>query len=121
MQWTRGRPTVAEVSLGALRNNLREAQRLVGPGVRVVAVVTADGYGHGAVASARSSTRRGHAWHVERRRGGRRRAGVTALIVVLGASSGRGGRRRGARPAAACGARTVRALVAARGGDARST
>src|SRR5205823_2367109 len=47
-----GRPTVAEVSLGALRTNLRAARELVGPGVKVLAVVKADGYGHGAVAAA---------------------------------------------------------------------
>ena len=52
-----GRPTVAEVSLGALRTNLRAARDLVGPGVRVLAVVKADGYGHGAVAAARAFTR----------------------------------------------------------------
>jgi hypothetical protein len=51
---THGRPTVAEVSLGALRNNLREAQRLVGSRVGVMAVVKADGYGHGAVPVARA-------------------------------------------------------------------
>ena len=54
MQSTHGRPTVAEVSLGALRNNLREAQRLVGPRVQVMAVVKADAYGHGAVAASRA-------------------------------------------------------------------
>src|SRR2546430_2002405 len=55
-----GRPTVAEVSLGALRTNLRAARDLVGPAVKVLAVVKADGYGHGAVdaASARAQVER---------------------------------------------------------------
>src|SRR5439155_253693 len=53
-----GRPTVAEVSLGALRTNLRAARDLVGPGVKVLAVVKADGYGHGAVAAARAQVER---------------------------------------------------------------
>ena len=87
MQSTRGRPTVAEVSLGALRNNLREAQRLVGDAVRVMAVVMADGYGHGAAASARAFLEAGAAVlgtssvaeAVELRT-----AGITAPIVVLG-------------------------------------
>src|SRR6185436_8650661 len=87
MQSTRGRPTVAEVSLGALRNNLREAQRLVGDAVRVMAVVKADGYGHGAAASARAFLDAGAgvlgtssvAEAVELRA-----AGITAPIVVLG-------------------------------------
>jgi len=49
-----GRPTVAEVSLAALRHNLGEARRLVGDRARVMAVVKADGYGHGAVDAARA-------------------------------------------------------------------
>src|SRR5689334_12927408 len=82
-----GRPTVAEVSLGALRENCRQARTLVGDRTRVLAVVKADGYGHGAAAAARA--------HLE---GGAvglgvsmvaeglelRRAGITAPIVVLG-------------------------------------
>lgn len=41
------RPTVAEVDLGALVHNLETLQSVVSP-ARVVAVVKADGYGHGA-------------------------------------------------------------------------
>jgi alanine racemase len=82
-----GRPTVAEVSLGALRNNLREARRLVGERTGVMAVVKADGYGHGAVAAARAFLEGGAAMlgtssvaeAVELRR-----AGVAAPAVVLG-------------------------------------
>src|SRR2546426_8569423 len=40
-----GRPTVAEVSLAALRHNCRRVRELVGPGVAVLAVVKADAYG----------------------------------------------------------------------------
>lgn len=82
-----GRPTVAEVSLGALRANLRHARACVGNDVRVLAVVKADGYGHGAVASARAFLDAGAyglgvstvAEGVELRR-----AGLTADTVVLG-------------------------------------
>jgi alanine racemase len=49
-----GRPTVAEVSLSALRHNCRRARELSGPDVSVMAVVKADAYGHGAVPAARA-------------------------------------------------------------------
>jgi alanine racemase len=121
MQSTRGRPTVAEVSLGALRNNLREAQRLVGPSVRVMAVVKADGYGHGAVASARAFLEAGAAVlgtssvaeAVELRR-----AGVTAPIVVLGGvfPGEEGDVAAHDLAAGVWSLETVRALVAARAG-----
>jgi alanine racemase len=87
MHATHGRPTVAEVSLGALRHNLREAQQLVGARVGVMAVVKADGYGHGAVAASRAFLEAGAVVlgtssvteAVELRH-----AGLTAPIVVLG-------------------------------------
>src|SRR5213592_2553280 len=82
-----GRPTVAEVSLSALRHNCRRARELVGPGVAVLAVVKADAYGHGAVPAARAFLDAG-AWGlgVSGVAEGRelRRAGLTAPIVVLG-------------------------------------
>jgi alanine racemase len=82
-----GRPTVAEVSLGALRENCRQARALVGDRTRVLAVVKADGYGHGAVAAARAFLEGGAvglgvsmvAEGLELRR-----AGITAPVVVLG-------------------------------------
>jgi alanine racemase len=47
-----GRPTWAEIDLGALRRNLQVVRELAG-GLPVIAVVKADGYGHGAVSVAR--------------------------------------------------------------------
>ena len=47
------RPTRAIIDLAALRHNFAEAQRLAG-GRRVIAVVKADAYGHGAVAVAQA-------------------------------------------------------------------
>jgi alanine racemase len=47
------------VSLAALTHNCRQACALVGDAVRVIAVVKADGYGHGAVAAARAFVRGG--------------------------------------------------------------
>jgi alanine racemase len=87
MSHTHGRPTVAEVSLSALRGNCRRVGELVGPGVAVMAVVKADGYGHGAVASARAFLDGGAtALGVSMVDEGveLRRAGLTAPILVLG-------------------------------------
>lgn len=47
------RPTVARVDLDALRHNYREASRLAGH-ARAMAVVKADGYGHGIAAVAKA-------------------------------------------------------------------
>jgi len=82
-----GRPTVAEVSLAALRENCRQAARLVGPTVGVIAVVKADGYGHGAVPAAQAFLAGGAAaLGVSMAAEGLelRRAGITAPVVVLG-------------------------------------
>jgi alanine racemase len=82
-----GRPTVAEVSLAALRHNCRQARELVGPSVAVMAVVKADAYGHGAVAAARAFVEAGAvALGVSTVEEGveLRTSGLTAPIVVLG-------------------------------------
>ena len=44
-----GRPTIAEVDLGALVFNYRQIQKRIQKGVRILAVVKADAYGHGAL------------------------------------------------------------------------
>ena len=87
MQHVEGRPTVAEVSLGALRENCRQAVALVGTRVAVLAVVKADGYGHGAVRAARAfleggATGLGVSMVSEGLE--LRRAGIRAPVVVLG-------------------------------------
>jgi alanine racemase len=82
-----GRPTVAEVSLGALRENCRQARALVGPAVRVLAVVKADAYGHGAVQAGRAFLDAGAAaLGVSMVAEGieLRRSGIEAPVVVLG-------------------------------------
>jgi alanine racemase len=56
------RPTWAEVSLGALRQNFRTVQRHIGNGVTVCAVVKADAYGHGAVECSRALEDEGARW-----------------------------------------------------------
>ena len=56
------RPTWAEVSLTALRQNFRTVQKHVGAGVTVCAVVKADAYGHGAVECSRALEAEGARW-----------------------------------------------------------
>ncbi len=87
MRVAQGRPTVAEISVAALRHNLRQVRTLVGPGVDILAVVKANGYGHGAVVAARAFLAEGAAMlgvatveeAVELRA-----AGVGMPILVLG-------------------------------------
>lgn len=81
-----GRPTQASVDLEALRANLEAVQRLAGF-ARVLAVVKADAYGHGAVSASRTFVAAG-AWGlaVSLVEEGLelRAAGIDAPIVVLG-------------------------------------
>jgi alanine racemase len=56
------RPTWAEVSLSALRQNFRTVAKHVGAGVTVCAVVKADAYGHGAVECSRALQSEGAKW-----------------------------------------------------------
>jgi len=57
-----GRPTWAEIDLDALAANFRAVRRRVGNEVKVMAVVKADAYGHGAVACARRLAAEGADW-----------------------------------------------------------
>jgi alanine racemase len=81
------RPTWAAVDEAALAHNLRTVAAHVGPRCRVLAVVKADGYGHGAIDAARVFVEAG-AWGlavslieegVELRQ-----AGIRAPVLVLG-------------------------------------
>lgn len=56
-----GRPTRARIDLEALAHNVRLAVRLAGPDRRVLAVVKADAYGHGAVRAAEAALAAGAA------------------------------------------------------------
>ncbi len=49
-----GRPTIAEIDLGAIAFNFREIRKLVGPAVKICPAVKADAYGHGAVQVSRT-------------------------------------------------------------------
>jgi alanine racemase len=56
------RPTWAEVDLDALASNFHLIQKQVGPAVKVLAVVKANAYGHGAVTCARRLAVEGADW-----------------------------------------------------------
>lgn len=81
------RPTWVEISLDALRHNIEAYRQLLPADVGLMAVVKADGYGHGAAAVAREALVCGASYigvafldeGLELRR-----AGVTAPILVLG-------------------------------------
>ena len=49
-----GRPTLCVIDHRALRGNFKQIRALVGPRVKILAMVKANGYGHGAVAVAKT-------------------------------------------------------------------
>ena len=49
------RPTVAIIDLAAFRHNIEEIRHLVGPKIKMMAVLKADAYGHGAIQLAREA------------------------------------------------------------------
>jgi alanine racemase len=82
-----GRPTWLEVNLEAIAHNVRRIVGLVGPGVRVLAVLKADAYGHGAIRVARTALNNGASYlGVASINEGAalRRVDITAPILVLG-------------------------------------
>jgi len=54
-----GRPTWLEIDAGAIANNVRMLKQFVGANVTLMAVVKADGYGHGAVLTAQTALSNG--------------------------------------------------------------
>ncbi|MFN2557802.1 MAG: alanine racemase [Nitriliruptorales bacterium] len=79
------RPTRAEIDLDAIAHNVRQLRDLVAPSA-VIAVVKADGYGHGAVPVARAALQAGAAWlavALVEEAEELREAGVTAPILLL--------------------------------------
>ena len=80
------RPTRVEVDLENIRHNVRLYAELVGPSCQVMAVVKADGYGHGDVETARAALQAGaHRLGVALVEEGEnlRRAGLEAPIHLL--------------------------------------
>ena len=82
-----GRPTVAEIDLKSLEYNYRQLKKRFPEGVRLLAVVKADAYGHGAIPISRALEKLGVAYlgvaisdeGVELRKGG-----VKVPILILG-------------------------------------
>ena len=82
-----GRPTWLEVDLEAIAHNVRRVVGKIGPDVRLLAVLKADAYGHGAVRVARTALNNGASYlGVASINEGSalRQSGVTAPILVLG-------------------------------------
>jgi alanine racemase len=80
------RPTCAEIDLDALAWNFREVRRVAGEGVRVMCVVKADAYGHGARECALRLEREGADWFavaLPEEGAALRDAGVTKPILCL--------------------------------------
>jgi len=82
-------PIRAEIDLGAIAHNIREVRRITGPKTRVMAVVKANAYGHGALHVARVALENGADYlGVARAHEGieLRKAGIDAPILVFGFS-----------------------------------
>lgn len=82
-----GRPTWVEVDLSAIAHNVHRLCEIIGPKVNLLAVLKADGYGHGAVKVARTALNNGACMAgvaCVSEGIALRRAGITAPILVLG-------------------------------------
>jgi alanine racemase len=77
----------SEIDLNAISHNVRELRRITSQGSQLMAVVKANGYGHGAVEVALAALKNGaYCLGVARMVEGLhlRRAGITAPIMILG-------------------------------------
>jgi alanine racemase len=78
--------TYAEINLQAIKYNITEIRKLLGPAVRLMAVVKANAYGHGSVAVSRSAVEAGadHLAVANLKEGLEiREAGITSPILIL--------------------------------------
>jgi alanine racemase len=85
MNYKKEYSTWVEIDLLAIEENVRQVRQLTG--VSVMAVVKANGYGHGAVASAQAALRGGASWFGVARTGEAlelRNAGLDNKILLLG-------------------------------------
>lgn len=82
-----GRPTWAEIHLDNLAANFKQVKNLVNPAARVMAIVKADAYGHGAIECGRRLAREGADWFgvaIPEEGMQLRTAGITRPILCLG-------------------------------------
>ena len=81
------RPTWVEIDLEAIANNVRLIRERLAPGVALMAILKADGYGHGAIKTARTALNNGASWlgvACLSEAMALRNAGIEAPILVLG-------------------------------------
>jgi len=82
------RPTIVEIDLSAVRDNVRAIRSLIGPAVEIIGVVKADAYGHGAIPVARTLAAEGvkrFGVALVEEGAALREAGITGEVLVLGA------------------------------------
>lgn len=81
------RPTWVEINTRAIENNARRLKKIIGTKTELMAMVKANGYGHGALEAARAALRGGASWLGVYAAGEGlelRDAGIAAPILVLG-------------------------------------
>lgn len=86
MDMARIRPTRADIDLDAIQYNVTALRKLT-PGAQLMAVVKADGYGHGAVPVARAALEAGASWlgiAAMEEGAALRAAGITAPALIFG-------------------------------------
>ena len=82
-----GRPVWAEIDLDALKNNVQEMRRITDQNAQLMAVVKANGYGHGIEQIARTALESGANWlgvALLEEALLLRDKGITAPILILG-------------------------------------
>ncbi|MFA9556648.1 alanine racemase [Evansella sp. AB-rgal1] len=87
MEDTFYRDTWAEINIDAIQNNVRNLKRILPPNVHIMAIVKANGYGHGAVDVAKAAIESGAAYlgvAILDEAIALRNAGFTEPILVLG-------------------------------------
>ena len=80
-------PVWAEINLAAIAHNVKEVRRLTSPSAQILAVVKANGYGHGAVEVSKMALENGATWLGVARISeaiALRQAGISAPVLVLG-------------------------------------
>lgn len=81
------RPAWAEVDLSAIAHNFREIRRITKPGTKIMAVVKANAYGHGAPEVSKTVLQEGADWlgvAILNEARELRNAGITAPVLILG-------------------------------------